>query len=145
MSGTDDDREDDGPASCPVCGADMVWEACWLCLGAGGHCEECDNAGGYLQCTALPHSDEQMVEYRRRAETRMSDTEPILPVIPIQARKIKELRQFVYERIRRRRVDWIQARGPDILAEIADAWRDPNCRTFLDAVEDVMGSHGSRE
>jgi hypothetical protein len=33
---TEDDREYDGPAPCPVCGADMEWTDCWLCWGRGG-------------------------------------------------------------------------------------------------------------
>jgi hypothetical protein len=42
-------------------------------------------------------------------------------------------------------LDWVDARGPEILEEIADAWRDPNCGNLVDAIEDVMESHGSRD
>jgi hypothetical protein len=63
----------------------MEWTDCWLCWGRGGfhdcgedccpcldkeeitvRCDECGGRGGYPECTALPHTEEQMAEYRGR-------------------------------------------------------------------------------
>ena len=68
---------------CPVCGSYMERVSCWNCGGEGGFhdcgedccccldkdeitedCTECNGDGSYLECTALPHSDEQMAAYR---------------------------------------------------------------------------------
>jgi hypothetical protein len=68
--------------TCPVCGNYMEWADCWACFGAGGHhdcgedccccldreeitrdCDECNGEGGYLECSGLPHTDEQMNAY----------------------------------------------------------------------------------
>ena len=79
---------DYGPAPCPVCGADMEWQGCWAgCDEGWAHdcgedccacavpepnepCPECKGAGGYLECTALPHTDAQMEAYRARSPGR---------------------------------------------------------------------------
>jgi hypothetical protein len=61
-------------ASCRTCGAELQYEACYLCLGAGGWhdcgedtcccldgeaitdwCKVCGGAGDYLVCSALTH------------------------------------------------------------------------------------------
>ncbi len=67
--------ERDYPDQCKICGADMEWSDCWRCSGEGAcddggedaadpTCFECKGEGGYLECSALPHSEEQMVAYR---------------------------------------------------------------------------------
>jgi hypothetical protein len=73
---------------CPICSSMMEWEQCWNCHGEGGFhdcgedccpclhpeldlnevCEECNGVGGYQVCLSLPHTDEQMAEYRKRTE-----------------------------------------------------------------------------
>jgi hypothetical protein len=79
------DPDDFGDEYCPVCGAYMERVDCWMCHGDGGFhdcgedtcccldkeeitetCEECKGEGGYLVCSALPHTDEQMAEYRAK-------------------------------------------------------------------------------
>jgi len=66
---------DDDPASCPVCGAAMWWEDCWYCHGDGWDedddddpddvtCPECRGEGGYLECSALPHTDARMAAHQ---------------------------------------------------------------------------------
>lgn len=80
--------DDQGFHCCGVCGAYMDRETCWQCGGEGGHhdcgedcccclhpennvtCEECHGDGTYLVCTALPHSDEQMEEYRKKTASQ---------------------------------------------------------------------------
>jgi len=76
----------DDALTCSVCGSDMTMEPCHACLGAGGShecgddvcpcldpheitdwCEECNGEGEYPQCSALPHSDEQMAEFHARS------------------------------------------------------------------------------
>ena len=94
MSNYYDDYDDDGHASCPICGADMEWEDCYVCYGEGGYhdcgedccpcldkeettylCDERGGRGGYLQCISLPHTDAQMAEYRAtKTEANQCDT-----------------------------------------------------------------------
>lgn len=69
--------------TCIICGAMLVPESCWQCMGAGGWhncgedtcccldsdeltetCEECEGDGEYMQCPALPHTDAQMQAWR---------------------------------------------------------------------------------
>jgi hypothetical protein len=90
MSTDDHDDYEYDPAfeDCPVCGAMMEWESCWQCMGQGGwhdcgedccpcldkeeitvDCDECDGEGRYLVCSALPHTEAQMVAYRARQST----------------------------------------------------------------------------
>lgn len=71
--------------SCTICGSDMESVECWQCFGDGGwhdcgddccpcldkeeitrDCDECNGQGWYWQCTALPHTDEQMAAWRAR-------------------------------------------------------------------------------
>lgn len=77
--GTPDDED-----YCRICGAPMERVSCWHCLGEGGFqdcgedcccclepelnegCQECGSRGTYLECTALPHTDEQVAAYGRR-------------------------------------------------------------------------------
>lgn len=65
---------------CKICGADMEWVDCWECGGEGGFdeydfdpinvspleeihiCQICHGEGGYLQCSALPHSPALLAE-----------------------------------------------------------------------------------
>lgn len=78
----------DDIATCSVCGAEMFWEDCWKGCDDGYFdeydcdpvnftegdemtpCDECHGKGGYLTCSALPHSDEQMRAWRERTEAR---------------------------------------------------------------------------
>lgn len=77
------DPEPAEPRCCETCGAEMDWETCWHCGGAGGFhdcgedccpclepeldlnetCPECEGEGGYLICSALPHAE---VPHERR-------------------------------------------------------------------------------
>lgn len=76
--------DDDYPfPTCPVCGADMEWVGCWAgcedgyyhdcgedcccCLDPEPNvpCSECLGRGGWHECTALPHTEEQMAAYRQ--------------------------------------------------------------------------------
>lgn len=77
------DPGDDGftPSYCPVCGADMEWVDCWYgcdegyfhdcgedcccCLEPEPNqpCPECHGVGRHLECSALPHTDEQLREH----------------------------------------------------------------------------------
>lgn len=64
---------------CPICGESMEYVDCWQCLGTGGFhdwdhdkinvdCPECKGHGLYLQCVALPHTDEQMAAHQARQD-----------------------------------------------------------------------------
>lgn len=75
---------DDDPdiPCCPVCGADMEWiechceegyyhdcgEDCCSCADPEPDtpCPDCHGQGGWMECTALPHSEEQMAKFRAR-------------------------------------------------------------------------------
>lgn len=64
---------------CPVCHAPQERVSCWYCLGDSdinewdeddtSPCSECNGVGWYWECTRLPHTDEQVAEYRRRMAT----------------------------------------------------------------------------
>lgn len=70
---------DDPDERCPLCDAPMEWVRCWVgCddgfvedddwgdgITRGESCCECGGLGGYLECTRLPHSDEQMKDFKR--------------------------------------------------------------------------------
>lgn len=81
--GTPDDYD-----ACRICGADMHRVACWSCLGEGGFhdcgddtcccldkdeitedCPECNGVGSYSECTALPHTESQMVAWAAKRKT----------------------------------------------------------------------------
>lgn len=84
----DYDAEDyDDIILCPICSAYMGSESCWQCMGEGGFhdcgedtcccldkeeitetCSECHGKGFYFQCSALPHTDEQMAAWRAKKE-----------------------------------------------------------------------------
>lgn len=56
---------DDGLPRCPECGGYLDWLPCWYCSpGAEGEgvadfgCGECLGAGGWWECTRLPHGEE---------------------------------------------------------------------------------------
>ncbi len=68
---------------CPICGAPMEWQDCPAYCNEGYthdidadgqhcgepyRCGECNGTGGYLECTAVPHTDEQMRAWRKRME-----------------------------------------------------------------------------
>lgn len=74
--------EEDEP-TCPICGASMEWVDCWsMCEdgfvdeyeedpincdpGDTRPCGECNGQGGGMECTALPHSEEQMAAWRKQ-------------------------------------------------------------------------------
>lgn len=78
----------DFPA-CPICGAELEWVDCYeidcddgfyhdcgedCCCCAepepDTHCETCRGAGGWWECTALPHTEAQMAAYREKQEQR---------------------------------------------------------------------------
>lgn len=78
-----DERDDDFP-TCIICGAPLEWEHCWKGCDEGFFdeadydpvnysegecltpCDECHGKGGYLLCTNLPHTDEQMEAWKNR-------------------------------------------------------------------------------
>lgn len=50
------------PERCKVCGSELEWVECWLCLGTDdpeddgeSECGECGGAGGFLECLNVPH------------------------------------------------------------------------------------------
>ena len=74
------DADDYEPGFCPICASEMEWIDCDQC-DDGECCDEdpingdefwpcvsCNGNGGYLQCSRLPHSDEQMAAYRARPQ-----------------------------------------------------------------------------
>ncbi len=71
---------------CPICGMYMEWvdcqqsdcddgyyhdcgEDCCCCAypAPDTPCQECHGAGGWMECTALPHTDEQIAAYETRS------------------------------------------------------------------------------
>ncbi len=61
--------------NCEICGAPLDWEPCWVGCDEGWldggderdvQCDVCHGLGGYPVCTALPHTNEQMVIWQRR-------------------------------------------------------------------------------
>lgn len=83
-----DDQDDcDLAPECPVCYAQMEWEQCDACCGDGEidaydedpinespgsfePCRDCHGLGGFMQCSALPHTEEQMRAWRERRGAR---------------------------------------------------------------------------
>ncbi len=62
------DLYDDEP-TCPICSAPMDVVGCDKCFGEMDDddtpCDQCDGRTCYLECTRLPHSDEQMATWRK--------------------------------------------------------------------------------
>ncbi len=84
MIGSEYDANYEEP-ECTICGSYMEWQECHDCddgywdaydedpinesPGTVVCCHHCHGKGGYWECSALPHTGEQMAEWEKRITT----------------------------------------------------------------------------